>query len=83
MGVSGLRMLEPAKPASLFGAHLAKPWRICYELAFHPDHLRPILSASCVGRAALDDVRNWVAGTLLERPARQLLSAGLATEVRS
>jgi len=56
---------------------------IGYELAFPSDHLRPILSASCVGRAALDDVRNWVAARCSSAPPRQLLSSGLATEVRS
>ena len=29
VGVSGRRLLEPAKAASLFETHLAKPWRTC------------------------------------------------------
>jgi hypothetical protein len=29
VGVSGRRLLEPAKAASLFETHLPKPWRTC------------------------------------------------------
>ena len=36
MGVSGLRMLELAKPASLFGAHLAKPGEYVTSSRFTP-----------------------------------------------
>jgi hypothetical protein len=32
------------------------------------NHLRPILSASCVGWAALDDVRNWVVARCASAP---------------
>ena len=68
--------------SSLVSQSLKSKKSISLRERISPGRLSPILSASCAGWAALDDVRNWVVGTLLERPARQLLSAGLATEVR-
>ena len=114
VGVSGRRLLEPAKAASLseltsrnlgepvnnrpFTLLLGstscgqRPVRRASPVStsrinslrerISRDRLSPILSASCAGLAALDDVRNWVVGTLLERPALQLFSAGLPIKVR-
>lgn len=69
VGVSGRRLLEPAKAASLFETHLAKPWRTVNNRPFMPllgstsGGNRPVRRASPVSR-----LESSLAGPTCDRP---------------